>query len=285
MYPVDRRTLAGHIYQHVRSLRKTGFLLSVSHTTVRRWLLSPERVTYRRDSPKLKLIQGLVVASIECDPLATLSSLRQICFEPWTLGLQRARQGRAFETRIDTQESTLLRPAQRSRKQNITFHRCTESNTVDRRPHRIHRRDVVWPEHGHDVWILETRDQSVHTETECTDDDRDCNCLCKHRRFGSPQDISWKLRHCTIFGIPEGVQACRWDDCSVGQREFPSFPTTWCDASGVRLLFTPPYSPWFNPIEACFSIVKRSYYRGSSVDQAYATLQPWHTVRCSSNGR
>ncbi len=29
---------------------------------------------------------------------------------------------------------------------------------------------------------------------------------------------------------------------------------------GYQLLFVPPYSPWFNPIEMCFSIVKRKYY-------------------------
>lgn len=81
MYPIDRRNLAAHIYEHVRSLRKTGLLLSVSHTTVRRWLICPLRVAYRRDSPKRDIIQGLVVSTVERNPLVTLASLRKLCFD------------------------------------------------------------------------------------------------------------------------------------------------------------------------------------------------------------
>ena len=48
------------------------------------------------------------------------------------------------------------------------------------------------------------------------------------------------------------------------------------DMAKVQLLFTPPYSPWFNPIEGCFSIVKRAFYKGCSIDEAFAALDPSH---------
>ena len=41
-------------------------------------------------------------------------------------------------------------------------------------------------------------------------------------------------------------------------------------------LFTPPYSPWFNPIEGCFSIVKRSFSDHQDVDLAFHYLKPHH---------
>lgn len=44
----------------------------------------------------------------------------------------------------------------------------------------------------------------------------------------------------------------------------------------VDALFVPPYSPWFNPIELCFSIVKRTYYKTQSMDEAYSSLLPSH---------
>ena len=34
---------------------------------------------------------------------------------------------------------------------------------------------------------------------------------------------------------------------------------------GYIFLFTPPYSPWFNPIEGVFSIVKRDFYKHGSI--------------------
>ena len=42
------------------------------------------------------------------------------------------------------------------------------------------------------------------------------------------------------------------------------------------LLYTPPYSPWFNPIEGVFSVVKRAYYKGCSIDEAFAAVTQVH---------
>ena len=49
------------------------------------------------------------------------------------------------------------------------------------------------------------------------------------------------------------------------------------DAMGVDVLYTPPYSPWFNPIEMCFSIVKRKYYKTLAIHQSFDTLNSSHT--------
>ena len=45
----------------------------------------------------------------------------------------------------------------------------------------------------------------------------------------------------------------------------------------LELLFTPPYSPWFNPIELCFSIIKRHFYKHNDIHAAINSLQPSHT--------
>ena len=43
MYPLDRRTLALHVYTLFFSLRKTANVLQVSHMTISRWISNPER--------------------------------------------------------------------------------------------------------------------------------------------------------------------------------------------------------------------------------------------------
>jgi transposase len=45
---------------------------------------------------------------------------------------------------------------------------------------------------------------------------------------------------------------------------------------GIVLLFTPPYSPWFNPIEGIFSIVKRQYYKDGNIDGAFNAVTLSH---------
>ena len=47
---------------------------------------------------------------------------------------------------------------------------------------------------------------------------------------------------------------------------------------GYVALFIPPYSPWFNPIEMCFSIVKRSYYKHLDIDRAFQDLRKDHIL-------
>ena len=37
--------------------------------------------------------------------------------------------------------------------------------------------------------------------------------------------------------------------------------TNYCKLKNIEILYTPPYSPWFNGIEYCFSIIKRYYYQ------------------------
>jgi transposase len=46
---------------------------------------------------------------------------------------------------------------------------------------------------------------------------------------------------------------------------------------GWHLLYVPPYSPWFNPIEGIFSIVKRAWYAGASLAEAFGRVTPAHS--------
>ena len=50
----------------------------------------------------------------------------------------------------------------------------------------------------------------------------------------------------------------------------------WASRNNICLLFTPPYSPWYNPIEGVFSIVKRSFYKHGDIEEAFATVQNQH---------
>lgn len=47
-------------------------------------------------------------------------------------------------------------------------------------------------------------------------------------------------------------------------------------SQGLVLLYVPPYSPWFNPVEGVFSIAKRSYYQHGSIDRAMEAVTRNH---------
>ena len=49
---------------------------------------------------------------------------------------------------------------------------------------------------------------------------------------------------------------------------------------GWELLFTPPYSPWFNAIELVFAAVKRSYRKGMSIRASFDSVTNTAVARC-----
>ena len=55
-------------------------------------------------------------------------------------------------------------------------------------------------------------------------------------------------------------------------RSVKDFATSKC----LQLLYVPPYSPWFNPIEMCFSIVKRHFYQHQDIELAFNALTTKH---------
>jgi transposase len=53
----------------------------------------------------------------------------------------------------------------------------------------------------------------------------------------------------------------------------------WFANAGLITLYTPPYSPWYNPIELCFSIIKRRYYQSTCIEDAFSSLTTEHCQR------
>ena len=73
MYPLDRRVMATHIYSIFKSLRKTAYLLKVSHMTISRWISKPERKIYERNViSKTKMITETIRMLTHVDPRITL---------------------------------------------------------------------------------------------------------------------------------------------------------------------------------------------------------------------
>ena len=46
------------------------------------------------------------------------------------------------------------------------------------------------------------------------------------------------------------------------------------------LLFKPPYSPWFNPIENVFSVVKNQYRKSKNIENSFNFAKPTIVKNC-----
>jgi transposase len=46
----------------------------------------------------------------------------------------------------------------------------------------------------------------------------------------------------------------------------------YCDTKNWQIIYTPPYSPWFNPIERVFSIIKNHFRKHRSIENAFDSI-------------
>ena len=280
MYPLDRRSLASHVYDHVKSLRKAAVILKVSHTTVRRWIRSPDRSRYMRQSHKGDLIKGLVLQAVHGAPLSTLADLQRMISSLTELHVSKQlirtilfRHGLTRKkARFYGEPKDLLAKTTNF----LTARSVARTNgrpfvSIDETSFGRHGGPAFgYAQRGAKVFVRKNGCPRVTTSTvvACVAPDglvhrRTITGSCNTARFAE------FLRECKL----PGGTVVLLDNVSFHHARYVK---ETADAANLQLLFTPPYSPWFNPIEGCFSVVKRAYYKGCSVDAAFAALEPRH---------
>ena len=284
MYSLDRRKIALHIYSLYYSLRKTAILLQVSHSTISRWLKNQSRKQYTKRSNvvyKSETIVETIKLAIQNDPFISISKLRIIIQESininvskelvriaiFRLGLSK-KKARFYGEPSYLKEKTALFIERRDTyiKQNRRFLSIDETsfgrngiNTygyskkgnplyIKKKQARITTISSVCCAYSDGTFVKKNIQGSFNTERfsdflNNLDTKKDDVILMDNVRFHHSKIVQELLKH-----------------------------------KNVDVLFVPPYSPWFNPIELCFSIVKREYYKSQDVEKSYSSLTSKHIL-------
>jgi transposase len=278
MYPLDRRRLALHIYPLVNSLRKTAVLVMVSHSTIARWVRNPERKQYVRVHPtKSRVVAESIRAAVVANPLESL-------------------RARVAEATGETVSHELIRTA--IRRLGFTHKKVRFHSRPDHVPKLtsdfVAARDALAKQGRRFVSIDETSFG------------RNGRPIMGYAPRGTPL---YMIRKGAPYTRNTSAVACVSDaglvrvDMKKGSYKTDTFcqflgslplaPDTVILLDNVKfhhsaavlalaadkgwtLLHVPPYSPWFNPIEGCFSVVKRAFRRGLDASDAFRTLTPHH---------
>ena len=282
MYPVDRRKLAFHINSLFSSLRKTAKVLQVSHTTVWRWLRNPERAKYpsqRKGANKAQVVRDTIKASIEANPFVSLSSLRSIVKEVLKLEVSRE----LLRTAIRNQGFSKKKARFFSRPKDL------ESKTE----HFLKRREQLLKMKRHFVSLDETsfgrhgtltkgyspigkpllfqKSKPRITTTSCLVLVSKESIVHRVETRGSFNTDKF-LSFLQSLDLPSGTVFLLDNVSFHHSKEAKDYAVL----RGWEFLYVPPYSPWFNPIEGVFSIVKRDFYINGSIDNAFSKVKPKH---------
>ena len=278
MYALDRRRVAIHIYSRLGSLRKTAILLGVSHSTVSRWINHPNRKQYTRQQPsKSTIIADPVRMALACNPFLSLWQLRDALGVPVSKELIRTvikrlgvtkKKARFHGQPKDLEEKTRL------------FVQYREEHLQHGRRF-ISLDETSFGRHGRPVYgyaprgqqLLVKRKQARTTTVSSLAAVSQDGIVQYATKPGSYNSVSF-IQTLGSFNLPRD-SVVLLDNVAFHRS---AAVAKFAQEHGLHLLYTPPYSPWFNPIEGVFSVVKRHFYQHSDVAAAYGAVKVAHVT-------
>ena len=278
---MDRRSIVVHMYTLLQSLRRVAILANVSHMTVSRWISNPTKKVYNRNKPtKSDVVIEFLKASLKIDPFTSLAVLRHKVKDAFgfevskelirvvikRLGLTK-KKAKFFSRPDNLYEKTTSFISQRERlkEEGRTF------VSIDETSFGRHTRDVFGYSPKGELLVVPRLRPRVTTISAL--------CLIQQGKG----DIYFNIRQGS-FNTHTFVEFLENLDCptdTVIILDNVAFHhskkvKTLAASRGWELLYTPPYSPWFNPIEGVFSIVKRDFYKSQDVYKALSSVKEKH---------
>lgn len=282
MFPNDRRKMAIHMYSLLSSLRKVAILLNVSHMTVSRWLKHQEKKKYcLKDKSHLKsvLIVETIRAAISSNPFITVQKMKEIILEVFKFTVSRElirtviskcgmsrKKARFFSKPSNleskTNEFVRLRDLYISEKRTFV--------SMDETSFGRHGKSFYgYAPKGEQLRIKRTNARITTTSSLVVVSE---NAIIKHQNIiGSYNTLLCSSFLSSLDLISGSVIIL--DNVSFHHSKLVK---QVADEKGFILLFSPPYSPWFNPVEGVFSIIKRDFYKHGSIDHAFKTVTTEH---------
>lgn len=285
MYHIEIRKVTVHIYSILKSLRKTAILVAISHSSIARWIHSiyPKTYSYsNKRTLKCDQIVDLLKASIICNPLTTTRNLQRIIWESTQLHVSLQLIRNVIKTKLGY---SIKKARFCGRPITQTYHILKF----------IKKRDILRSQNRTFVSIDETAFGRFSHQ-----------CVRGYSPIGQPLYISKKVPRMDTVSVvacvtPSGLMGLKTlRNQGFNTNIFLDFlkslslaPGTvvlldnvrihhsnvvkeFCKEHDLELLYTPPYCPWFNPIEYCFSIIKRHFAKHQNVEAAFGALCPWH---------
>ncbi len=264
----------------MNSIRKTSTLLQIGRSTIARWVQTGGvRKPYPRRASKSAALIGFIRDTLAHQPFITSHQLASLI--QTTLGVTVSKELVRVITRKSgfTQKKAKFfgRPTGVQAKtqtfvqaRNALLADARQFASIDETSFGRHMPAVRgWAPRGQALYAVRTPARITTTSvlTVCLQDGR----TMSRRRPGSFNTTTF-LEALEAFDLPRGT-VLLLDNVSF---HHACVVKEYAASRGIVLLYVPPYSPWFNPVEGVFSIAKRAYYKHGSIARAMQAVTPRH---------
>lgn len=274
------------MYKLLGSMRKVATLLNVSLSTVCRWVHHPQQKQYQRRQPaatKAEQVVGTLRACLAADPLVSLEQMTKHIQQVLSISVskelvrcvlkkdgfsrKRARfYGRPKDLPIKT--AAFLAARDRYMAEGRRFASLDETS-FGRNSNAIvkgySKRGTALQLERRPAW---TKTLSVLAAVDS------CSGTLMHVQRSGSFDTASFVQFVQQLSLPRGtvllLDNVRFHHAANAKQAAAE--------KGYELLYVPPYSPWFNPVELVFSIVKRHYYKHHDVQAALGAVTTQHVT-------
>jgi transposase len=299
MYALDRRKMAQHIYSILSSLRKTAHLLNVSHSTISRWIKNPLKMPYSKRIKVLKsdLITELLKITIKSNPFLSLLGFQKLIQDNLHISVSKelvrliikregfTRKKARFYGEPKNLEETTMQFIQERNKFLQNGYEFVSIDEVSFGRNGINA--FGYARKGQKLFVRKTTPRMTTTSVVV------CAAGFRPRMTEGASKMRLTESKNGIVSRTKSMRAFNTESFLLFLQSLPLEKQTVILLDNVKfhhskavktfvaskewiLLYTPPYSPWFNPIEYCFSIIKRDFYKNQSIDHAFSTLTEAH---------
>jgi transposase len=254
----------------MKSIRDTSKLVQVSRSTVQRWIKDPKRKKYIRKSKILKSdqIEDIINLTINNSSFITLSKLQYILKNNLNIDVSKELIRKIIHKKIKLSYKKAhfyTKPKHLQEKvnnfiikRNIYLEEkrllvCIDETSFGRNGIQVYG----WSPVGQRLIVRPLLPNITTTAIAAITNDE----LLDTKIFkGGCNSILFK-DFLESLELPE-YSVIIMDNASIHRSKNI---TNYCNSKNINILYTPPYSPWFNGIEYCFSIIKRYYYKNQNI--------------------
>ena len=282
MYSLDIRKVALHMYSILCSLRKVASLLNIHYSTVCRWLKNLERkpYTFKDESQhKTVLVKEAVKTAILVNPLTSIRKIRSCVLDAThvsvshelirtvisSLGFTK-KKAKFFSVpkNQSIKISEFLEARERFKQQNKTFVSIDETafgrNWGETRGYAPKGQPLY--SQRKKCFIKTTSVLAASTASGWMKIKQQQGSFNTESFLAFVKELD--LNH---------EQVVLLDNVSFHHSKIVK---AFFAEQNIQTLYTPPYCPWFNPIENCFSIVKRKFPVLEDVQASFDAVSEAH---------
>ena len=276
---MDRRNVAVHVYSLLNSLRKTATTLQVSHMTVSRWLkgLMPRKPSTKVH--KSTLVIDIIKTSIMNDPFISIIKLQGIIKNTMSVSVSKELVRLAIKRQGWTKKKARYYGVSKALPEKTKCFLENRTKFVSQNRSFVSIDETSFGRNGINIKGYSPKGTKLFLQKAAPRMTTTSVVACVSNKSILATKVVKGAFNTQLFldflvnlNLPSQTVVLLDNVRFHHSRVVKDYAMS----QGIDLLYVPPYSPWFNPVELCFSVVKRHYYKTLDIKTSFQILTTHH---------